>query len=354
MNIKNFQIKHAFVLAFLVSSLLILRQYIDYLINDYGYDFSWFAVVTRISINYLLWAALFKGLVEIAAYFQNRRMNLRHIIQHVLLSFLVAGTHRLLAVRLYDFVYYLNTGFLRGLFTPGNKVAMGAGLFSSFLEYWIIIALIMGVSYYTRYAQQQKELNVAKLNALQMQLHPHFLFNTLNSITSLIDIDPKKAQKMLTQLGFLMREILEQDKKQLISLESEMEYVRAYLEIEHIRFQDRLSLNFAVDEDVNNVAMPALLLQPIIENAIKHGIAKRPEGGEISVQASRSNGTKVTIEIINDYQELNGITKSEGYGIGTSNVSKRLHQMYGEEQTFSQHKEGTKYITQITFPIQNL
>ncbi|WP_436515522.1 sensor histidine kinase [Ekhidna sp. To15] len=354
MNIRSFKTKHAFVLAILVSGLLILRQYIDYLINDYGYDFSWFAVATRITINYLLWAAIFKGLLGIAFYFQRRQTDLKNILLHITTSIMIAGAHRLIAIRLYDFVYYANTGFLRGFFTPGNKVAMSAGLFSSFLEYWVIISLIMGVSYYTRYQLQQKELNAAKLNALQMQLHPHFLFNTLNSITSLIDIDPKKAQKMLTQLGFLMREILEQDKKHLIPLKSEMEYVRAYLEIEYIRFQDRLSLDFVIDEDVNNVAMPALLLQPIIENAIKHGIAKRPEGGVISVQASRANGAKVTIEITNDYPNLNGSAKSEGYGIGTANVAKRLQQMYGEEQTFQQRKEGSKYITQITFPIQSL
>ncbi len=350
MNIRSFGTKHAFALAILVSGLLILRQYIDYLINAYGYDFSWFSVATRISINYLLWAALFKGLVEIAKYFQSRRVNFSNLTLHILLSVLVAGIHRLLAVRLYDFSYFVYSGFLRGLFTPGNKVALGAGLFSSFLEYWIIMALIMGVSYYTRYANQQKELNAAKLNALQMQLHPHFLFNTLNSITSLIDLDPKKAQKMLTQLGFLMREILEQDKKHVIPLKSEMEYVKAYLEIEHIRFQDRLVLDITVDEEVTQVKIPALLLQPIIENAIKHGIAKRPEGGQVSVRASRLNGSKVGIEIKNDIQDMNGDLKTEGYGIGTSNVANRLQQMYGSDQSFSQYTEGSKYITKIIFP----
>ncbi|MEP1032961.1 histidine kinase [Ekhidna sp.] len=340
------------MLALVVSSLLVLRLYIDYLINDYGYDFSWFAVATRISINYVLWAILFRVLLKVATYFQNQPTTFKSTISHLLLSILVAGFHRLLAVRLYDFAYYAYSGFLRGFFTPGNKVALGAGLLSSFLEYWIIMMLIMGISYYTRYALQQKELNAAKLNALQMQLHPHFLFNTLNSITSLIDIDPKKAQKMLTQLGFLMREILEQDKKHLIPLESEMEYVKAYLEIEHIRFQDRLALDFSIDENVSHAQVPALLLQPIIENAIKHGISKRPNGGEISVYASRTNGSKVTIEIANDYMEANGDQKLEGYGIGTSNVSKRLKQMYGDEQTFNQRQEGAKYITKITFPFQ--
>lgn len=352
MNISSFKTKHAFALAFMVSCLLILRQYIDYLINDYGYDFSWFAVVARIAINYFLWAAFFSLLLKLAGYFQQRQTTFKIVAIHIALSVLVSGIHRLLVVRLYDFAYYGYSGFLRDFLTPGNKVAIGAGLFSSFLEYWIIMALIMGISYYLRYARQQKELNEAKLNALQMQLHPHFLFNTLNSITSLIDIDSKKAQKMLTQLGFLMREILEQDKKHLISLEDEMEYIKAYLEIEHIRFQDRLTLDFSISKEVSNAQVPALLLQPIVENAIKHGISKRPDGGEISVRASQSNGTKVTIEVSNDFPEINGDPKVDGYGIGTSNVSKRLQQMYGDEQAFVQRKAGNKYITEITFPLQ--
>lgn len=351
MNISRFKTIHAFLLAILVSCLLILRQYIDYIINEYGYDFSWFAVATRISINYLLWAALLLVLLRISSHFQLRQLTLKAFLSHLTLSILIASFHRLLAVRLYDLAYYAYSGFLRGFFTPGNKVALGAGFFSSFLEYWIIMALIMGVSYYTRYTEQQKELNAAKLNALQMQLHPHFLFNTLNSITSLIDIDPKKAQKMLTQLGFLMREILEQDKKHLIPLKSEMEYVKAYLEIEHIRYQDRLALDFSIDENVSQAQIPALLLQPIIENAIKHGISKRPGGGEISVHATRSNGSKVIVEITNDFQ-VNNEQKLDGYGIGTSNVSKRLIQMYGDDQTFEQRQEGTKYITEITFPFK--
>lgn len=351
MRISCFKIKHAFILAFLVSCLLILRQYIDYLINDYGYDFSWFVVVTRTIITYFLWAALFPLLLKISNKLQLSRLDTKLVLTQIGMSLLIASMHRLLAVRLFDFSYFAYSGFLRGMFTPGNQVAIGAGVFSSFLEYWIILSLILGISYYARYASQQKELNEAKLNALQMQLHPHFLFNTLNSITSLIDIDPKKAQKMLTQLGFLMREILENDKKHVISLASEMEYIKAYLEIEHIRFQDRLSLDFSISDDISEAQIPALLLQPVVENAIKHGISKRSDGGQISVSASRSNGSNITIEVANDFQEKDD-PSLVGYGIGTSNISKRLQQMYGDDQKFEQHKIGSKYITQITFPLQ--
>jgi two-component system, LytTR family, sensor kinase len=355
MSFSAFKSKHAFALAILVSALLILRQYIDYLINDFGYEFSWFAVSARITINYLVWAIFFWILLKVGQHFQVRAISFKSTFYHICISLLFSAAHRLASVRLYDFAYYGYSGFLRDFITPGNKVAIGAGLFSSFLEYWIIMMLIVGILYYSRYAEQQKELNDAKLNALKMQLQPHFLFNTLNSITSLIDINPKKAQKMLTQLGFLMRELLENDKKHFISLESELAYIKSYLEIEHIRFQDRLSLQFDIDEETLCGQVPALLLQPIVENAIKHGIAKNPDGGVIVVKSrvSTGNGMAIlTLSVANDMPKINGNHQGEGYGIGTKNVSRRLRQLYGAKHTYTQTSISEKYITEITLPFQ--
>lgn len=329
--------------------MLILRQYTDYLINDYGYDFSWFAVSSKIIINYLIWAVFFSLLLKIAHDLLKGAITLRKLTIHLTIGLLVAGIHRLLAVRLYDFAYYTYSGFLRDLFTPGNKVALSAGLFSSFIEYWVIMLLIIAIVYYLRYAEQQKELNAAKLNALKMQLQPHFLFNTLNSITSLIDIDPKKAQKMLSQLGFMMREILEHDSQHLIPLESELEYIKAYLEIEHIRFQDRLHLTYDIDEQTLQTPVPALLLQPIVENAIKHGIARQPDGGEIMISAQKKNEHTLSLLITNDYRAQNGT--QQGYGIGTRNVARRLKQLYQDRHLYRHLLEGEKYISEIHIPL---
>lgn len=350
MKLSTFKTKHAFVLALIVSVLLILRQYTDYLINDYGYDFSWFAISAKIIINYLLWAAFFNVLLAIANRLLRKRITFFIVLKHLGIGFGIAAVHRLLTVRLYDVAYYVYSGFLRDFLTPGNKVALGAGLFSSFLEYWIIMILIIAISYYVRFSEQQKELNAAKLTALKMQLQPHFLFNTLNSITSLIDIDSKKAQKMLAQLGFLMREILEHDKKHFITLEHEMEYIKAYLEIEHIRFQDRLNLNFDIDPSVLQAQIPALLLQPIVENAIKHGITKLPNGGEIIVSAKSTHDQMISIQIANDHEHQKE-SLSVGYGIGTQNVARRLHQLYGSDHHYTQQVKGDKYVSEIIIPL---
>ncbi|WP_420577578.1 sensor histidine kinase [Ekhidna sp.] len=347
--------KYVLLLTFLVSAVLILRQYTDYLINEYEYDFSWYAVSIKIIINYLLWALFFRFLVRISDHLLSNRINLTLIAKHIAISLGVSAIHRLLATLLYDYSFFFYTGYLRSFLAPTNKVAMGAGLFSSFLEYWVIMILIMAISYYSRYVQQQKELSTAKLDALKMQLQPHFLFNTLNSITSLIDIDSKKAQKMLSQLGFLMRELLEHDKKLFIPLESEMEYIKTYLEIEHIRFQDRLKLNFEIENETLTAKVPALLLQPIVENAIKHGIAKIAEGGAITVQTTKTNADEqpqLAIIISNDVPQANGQVKSEGYGIGIENVSNRLEHLYGSDYTYSQSSEKDIFTTKITLPFE--
>lgn len=348
MRLSTFKTGHAFVLAFVVSALLILRQYTDYLINDYGYDFSWFAVSAKILVNYLLWASLFSILLRIANRLVTGKLSAFKILSHIGLSVIIAGAHRLLTVRLYDFSYYAYSGFLRDLFTPGNKVALGAGLFSSFIEYWIIMMLIVAISYYIRYVQQQKELNAAKLEALKMQLQPHFLFNTLNSITSLIDLDPKKAQKMLAQLGYLMREMLEHDKKHFITLENELAYIKTYLEIEHIRFQDRLTLNYDIDKELLQEKIPALLLQPIVENAIKHGIAPHSDGGEIAISIKQRE-SDIAIRIANDYPPMKG--NRNGYGIGTKNVARRLQQLYGDDHMYQHRSSEGKYISEINLPL---
>lgn len=345
------------MLTIMVSAVLILRQYTDYLINEYKYDFSWFIVSVKILINYFIWVLLFKLLIRIAENLLSGKLTLGILSIHLIISVGITAIHRILTIWIYDYAYYFYSGYSRNFLGPTNKVAFGAGLFSSFLEYWIIMTFIMAISYYSRYMRQQKELSFAKLNALRMQLQPHFLFNTLNSVTSLIDIDPKKAQKMLAQLGFLMRELLEHDKQLFISLEHEMEYIKTYLEIEHIRFYDRLKLHFDIDCESLKAKVPALLLQPIVENAIKHGISKIPEGGEITVRASKStikDKTLLDILISNDLPQLNGHIKSEGYGIGVKNVSNRLEQLYGNDYLYIHSSDKKTFTTQIKLPFQTI
>lgn len=354
MNTRAIKFQNAFYIAMVVSVLLILQQYTDYLINEYDYEFSWFAVSAKITINFLLWAAFFGVLVKLARKLLAGKATFVAIVFQGALGLLISIIHRVVTVRVYDFVYYFKSGYLRSFLTPGNQVQVGAGVFSSFIQYWVIIVLVVAVLYYTKYLEKQKELNSARLNALQMQLHPHFLFNTLNSITSLIDIDSKKAQKMLSQLGFLMREMLAHDNKHYISFQNELDYIKTYLDIEHIRFQDRLSLRYDIDPNLLKAKIPSLILQPIVENAIKHGISKCPDGGEIALIGKvvcQGKTEHLELVVLNDYRSVNGTT-IKGFGIGTNNVKKRLEQLYGELYTYENKTIDNKFESRITIPLE--
>ncbi|MDW3193791.1 MAG: histidine kinase [Cytophagales bacterium] len=349
MKPSPFSTGHAVLLALLVSSLLILRQYTDYLINDYGYQFSWFVVSTRILITYLLWGVSFHFLLRIAQKLLARKIGVWTALKHVGISLLIAICHRVLTVLLFDIAYYFRSGFLPDWFALGNQVALSAGLFSSVLEYWLIMCLLLAITYYSRYLKQQKELNEARLSALQHQLQPHFLFNTLNSISSLIDIDSKKAQKMLAQLGQLLRQILEKDQRQMISFEHELNYIKAYLEIERIRFQDRLSLTFDIDDQALATPVPPLLLQPLVENAIKHGISRNVNGGSIALNAKVFDKA-LHIRITNDCPAQNGSVNGSGFGIGIRNVAARLEELYGDQQAFNAEKTTETYTATLKIP----
>lgn len=349
MRLSKFRTVHALLLALSVSTLLILRQYTYYLVNDFQYDFSWFVISSRILINYLIWGFSYQFLLRIAHNLVAHKTTFTTISRHIGISLLLSAGHRLLSVRLYDLAYFFYDGFMKEWTTPGNLVALMAGWFSSFLEYWLIMSLLMAISYYSRYLNQQKELNEAKLSALQNQLQPHFLFNTLNSISALIDIDGRKAQKMLSQLGLLLREILEKDQKQMISFQHELNYIKAYLEIEHIRFQDRLKLEFDVEEKVLEAPVPPLLLQPLVENAIKHGISKNADGGTIKVEANQVN-ENLEIKISNDCP-VSDFRGQNGFGIGTKNVANRLQELYGEQQEFRTKKSSGSFVSEIKIPM---
>ena len=333
-----------------ISIVLILQQYTNHIISDYDFEFSWFAVSLKIFTKYLIWLLMFPVLIRIVRNFLLKRKNLRQYTVHLLLGIVLAALHQVLSLKLYDYSYYFKSGFIGGFFNERNQLLLSAGIFSSFIEYCIIIVVILALAYYNQYLIEQKALNEAKLNALRMQLHPHFLFNTLNSITSLIDIWPKKAQKMLSKLGFLMRELLEYDDQAFIPLEKEIEYIKTYLSIEETRFSELLTVHYKVDNALNKVLVPALILQPIVENAIKHGISKCPNGGELTISTRCINDEQIELNVVNDYSQVYG-NHINGFGIGTNNVRKRLEQLYGTNFCYEIKVSDGKYGSCILIPL---
>jgi signal transduction histidine kinase len=180
--------------------------------------------------------------------------------------------------------------------------------------------------------QLQARLDLAQLQALKLQLQPHFLFNTLNTITALVHTDPQAAERMVSGLSELLRFSLGSAGEQEVPLERELEVLRHYLDIQQVRFRDRLSVRFDVGDDAARAYVPNLLLQPLVENAIKHGIGPRAAAGCITIAAHRDNGV-LALEVSDDgVGEPRDVVRREGVGLG--NARARLRSLYGDAHRF--------------------
>ena len=209
--------------------------------------------------------------------------------------------------------------------------------------YGLLLLFTHAASYYRRYregelraVQLQAQLSQAQLQALKMQLHPHFLFNTLHSISALVHKDPEAADRMIARLGDFLRLTLENSGTQEVTLQKELEFLQCYLEIERIRFQDRLTTRMEIDSRSLDSRVPNLILQPIVENALRHGIAPRSTPGRIEISAKRNNGS-VRIEVKDNGPGISAISATNGRfreGLGLTNTRARLERLYGEAHRF--------------------
>jgi signal transduction histidine kinase len=173
------------------------------------------------------------------------------------------------------------------------------------------------------------DLTTAQLSALRAQLNPHFLFNALNSVVTLIDREPADAQRMVVRLADLLRSTLALSSEQEVSVRREVELVARYLEIEQIRFHDRLGIRWDIDEIARDAAVPALALQPLVENAIVHGTSRVTGNGCISISAT-VNGSALVISVRDNGPGLDRGGGRRGAGIGVKNLRERLARLYGD------------------------
>ncbi len=188
-----------------------------------------------------------------------------------------------------------------------------------------------------------------ELNKLKSQLNPHFMFNSMNSIRALVDEDPKKAKVAITQLSNILRNTLMMHKNRYITLEEELALVKDYLELEHVRFEERLCYSLNIDPQTLQLNVPPMMIQTLVENGIKHGISKYPEGGSISIVTVK-NVNDFRIEIINTGQ-LGDINKTDS-GFGIANTTNRLELLFGKKAVFSlKNLDDKNVISEITIKI---
>lgn len=203
--------------------------------------------------------------------------------------------------------------------------------------YIAILLAAHGYRYFERARKEEMEkyefqraLAASELQALKMQLHPHFLFNTLNGISTLIDGDRKSAKAMIVKLSSLLRVALEHSSSDLIPLGNELNFVREYLDLEKMRFGVRLSVKWSVAPHTQGILVPQLILQPLVENAVRHGIACSRDGGRIEI-ASQTRDGRLELSVRNSL----GGKRAAGTGVGLRNTETRLRYLYSDEASFS-------------------
>jgi hypothetical protein len=235
-----------------------------------------------------------------------------------------------------------------------------ADMVDDMVIFWCAFFLVRGLGYYERSvkseniaAQLEVQLANARLSALRMQLNPHFLFNAMNSISSLMRTDVEAADEMLEQLSSLLRISLERGSAQLIPLSDEIEFIEVYLSMQDRRYADRVRRRIAIDPKLHDVLVPAMILQPVVENAYVHGLSKIETNGELIIEAHREQN-QLVFTITNSGVGLTGSSeKPAGHGVGIRNLRGRLQLHYGEKSSFEMIQlDRNRVWVRIKLPIQ--
>ena len=229
-------------------------------------------------------------------------------------------------------------------FEGGVKAVLGlyrtphtffTGISDAVLTYWtfnlLVYAMVAGLYHAWRAARLEMQLVQARLDALVGQLQPHFLFNTLHTISAFVLEDPKRANRMITRLSELLRQSFNRERGPLVTLEEELELLDHYVAIQEARFGDRLRVTFRVDPQAASAAVPTLLLQPLVENAIRHGVVPNGDVAEISIAAVRERD-RLHLEVRDNGPGPGG--SSGGGGLGLANTRARLQELYGPSHRF--------------------
>ena len=306
-----------------------------------GAHVSWVIVGALELVYWYVWAAYTPLVIDLAKRFPLTGPRfVPHVAIHTITSFMMAPlasvTEYFLSRVLLQSVFRItDPGALRLL--PTFTVSVLSMTFTGVLTYWLVVGLYQSIHFYqaamerqTIAAKLETQLSHAELENLKSQLHPHFLFNSLHTIGILMQEDVDAASHLLVCLGDLLRMALERRENE-ITLQSELEFVGKYLEIEQTRFHDRLKVHMDVPPDLLAVYVPSLALQPLVENAIKHGISVDSAAGRLEIAAQRNNG-RVWLCVRDD-----GPGPAPGshlrFGVGLTNVQSRLKQLYGNESS---------------------
>ena len=231
---------------------------------------------------------------------------------------------------------------------------VGATLFYRFhpnlLTYWAFVGATQAFDYFRKYQEREREVTRLSLEMLKAQMQPHFLFNTLHTISAMMHVDVKRADRMLSRLSSLLRMTLGNIGRQEVRLAEEIAFVEAYLDIERERFGERLELRIEVAHETLDALVPALFLQPLVENSVRHGFAAPADDGVISIGAAR-DGQRLLLTVADNGRGLASLSPREGVGI--TNTRLRLKQLYGGDHSFGiEPRAPAGVLVRVSIPFQ--
>ena len=297
---------------------------------DMGKTYAWSDVLRTSLVGMWGWVPLTVGLFWLVVRFPIRRSNRLRACTVLMLAALAAVVLRAV------FIYALDP-WIQWYDAPPDFWAdvMTTSLYNNVLVSWLMIGLAHALLFAGqareqehRAAELQARLTQARLDAISAQLNPHFLFNALNSIAELVHHDAVRADRMLVGLSALLRRSLDSSRLQWVGLREELELLALYLDIEKVRLGERLQVHWHVAEDCLDEAVPPLLLQPLVENAVVHGIARRLQPGNLRIAAGFMPGA-LWLEVEDDGAD--GQPDSKGHGVGLTNTRARLRALYGAD-----------------------
>jgi len=311
-------------------------------IGENNKEFGFISALRLNLVQFYVWAILSPLVFRFSRRFpiELRPLNVRNLLLYfpALISF--AGIHQVIHLA----VLWSITPRWRQKYpalTDCYRAYFAFGFYIDLIIALLIVIAVHALLYYQSFRASElaqsslkTDLAQAQLRALKMQLHPHFLFNTLHSISSLVLEDPPKANSMIARLGDFLRLTVDNSDQQLVTLKEETEFLRCYLDIEQVRFGDRLTVTFELEPQTLSAQVPHLILQPMVENAIQHAIAPRSARGHINIEAKRLNSLlRVAIS-----DNGPGISSNANLpwkqGVGLTNVRTRLQQIYGPDFRF--------------------
>ena len=323
------------------AALVILSTYVE---NPKNVDSFLFIDIA----SFLFFAILFTHLMR-RLFFKWGwlEIKLQPLIPRILLSSLIFALLIVLSTKITSYISNFNSE------EPFSILKIFNALISIFILILFWNALYFTYHFFSKSRKQEinnlsleASKNEIELKNLRTQLNPHFLFNSLNSIRALIELDPSKAKKSVTVLSNLLRKSLMLSKLNLVSIEEEIEMVSNYLDLEKIRFEERLTLSWITDNKINKYLIPPFSIQMLVENAIKHGISTLIEGGEIRIKTEKQKDA-----IIITVENTGSLKTKVDLGIGIENTRRRLDLQYNGLAIFDIYQKENKVISSITFKL---